>query len=253
MDDLISPVYCPQCRKVIPADADYCTYCGAAASTVVRMTEGRGGQESSPQQTQQSVVRASSRIKIALVCGLILITALGIGLHFRPQHTQKPSPVPSKPPQSFQADGASPIIEGHEYGRPDAYQAPFGASQPQRIVPCPAITNSLNRLEYLLDQKEQLDAKAKIRDIKERMENLSEMDVQPGISLLDITTNLSETIIALLQRELELTKQYGDELGRLSRLPGVSRPSPDCLMTSSQVQRAWEILERSEHLAREHY
>ena len=41
MDDLINPVYCPQCRKAIPSHADYCIYCGSAASYAARMEQRR--------------------------------------------------------------------------------------------------------------------------------------------------------------------------------------------------------------------
>jgi hypothetical protein len=42
-NDLVSPAYCPQCRRAIPADVEHCPHCGAAASIRARMEE-RGGE-----------------------------------------------------------------------------------------------------------------------------------------------------------------------------------------------------------------
>lgn len=55
-NDLISPVYCPQCRRQISADAHYCPHCGAAVSVEARRREATPGQPApgQPRPAQQS-------------------------------------------------------------------------------------------------------------------------------------------------------------------------------------------------------
>jgi len=64
MDDLISPVYCPQCKKAIPADADYCPYCGAAATIQTRRQE----QEQRRRQRVEAACRLFKRGMHFLFC-----------------------------------------------------------------------------------------------------------------------------------------------------------------------------------------
>lgn len=57
MDDMTPPVYCPNCKKEVPPDADYCPRCGAPASISARVSEDRqvsGGD--SPTPTQSNLV-----------------------------------------------------------------------------------------------------------------------------------------------------------------------------------------------------
>ncbi len=54
--DFTNPVYCPQCRRQVSADADYCPHCGAAVSVEARRREATAGQPppGQPRSAQQS-------------------------------------------------------------------------------------------------------------------------------------------------------------------------------------------------------
>ncbi len=64
MVDLINPVYCPQCKKAIPQDAELCPLCGASVTNIIIQARRReaakiAGQprEAAEAQHQQPVVR----------------------------------------------------------------------------------------------------------------------------------------------------------------------------------------------------
>jgi len=60
MGDLMPPVYCPSCKRIIPAEADYCPYCGAAASVKARREEAMGTRKQFLTRPRASAIAAKS-------------------------------------------------------------------------------------------------------------------------------------------------------------------------------------------------
>jgi len=76
MGDLMPPVYCPQCRKAISPDNDYCPHCGAATSIGARR-EGEVRALCAP--SIQNIRRST---KVIVFCGVLVTVLLAFGLYF---------------------------------------------------------------------------------------------------------------------------------------------------------------------------
>jgi len=54
-DDLLDPVYCPNCKAEISPEADYCPHCGAASSLQARMAQEEEDNAAAEEQNQSSM------------------------------------------------------------------------------------------------------------------------------------------------------------------------------------------------------